>query len=289
MRLTAIESKKPAQAVNALESKPVGSTFRDCDRCPEMVVLPRGRFVMGSPVTEVGRGKDEGPQRTVEVDYDLAVGKYEVTFDEWGQCASDSNGRNCDWYDPPTSGWDGGRQPVMMVSWGRAQLYVQWITKKTGKAYRLLTEAEWEYAARGGATTRYFFGDCFDPKKANVFMQFPGDVGAASSGEPCGGGSWLPALRPVPVGTFPPNAFGLYDMAGNVLEWVQDCWKSNYSGLSANARIAYEPIGCLRRVHRGGAWESSAAGARSAARTYALPLFSEFTNRVGFRIARTLD
>ena len=104
-----------------------------------------------------------------------------------------------------------------------------------------------------------------------------------------GGGSWLPALRPVPVGTFPPNAFGLYDMAGNVLEWVQDCWKSDYSGLPANARIAYEPIGCLRRVHRGGAWESSAAGARSAARTYALPLFSEFTNRVGFRIARTLD
>ena len=128
-----------------------GTKFRDCDVCPEMVVVPSGTYVMGSPVKE-----DEGPQHTVTIGYRLAVGVYEVTFAEWDACVADGG---CDGYRPSDEGWGRGTRPVMNVSWHDARAYVAWLSRKTGRSYRLLSESEWEYVARAGTTTRYHMGD----------------------------------------------------------------------------------------------------------------------------------
>ena len=124
-------------------------SFRDCPNCPEMIVIPAGEFLMGSPDSERGRGKDEGPQHPVTIAQPFAAGKYEVTFSEWDACVAD---RGCT-YNPGDEGWGRGRHPVINVSWNDVQQYTAWLSKKTGKEYRLLSEAEWEYAARGVTKT----------------------------------------------------------------------------------------------------------------------------------------
>ena len=242
---------------------PSGSVFQDCGICPYMVVVPAGSFTMGSPNDEEGREENEGPQHLVTIKQPLAVGLYEVTFDEWDACV---NGGGCEEYRP--SDWAGrGSQPVIRVSWDDAQAYLAWLSEYTGHSYRLLSESEWEYAARAGTTTPYFFGETISHDEANYY----GD-----------------SDRPTPVGTYPANAFGLYDMHGNVLEWVQDCWNSNYTRAPDDG-TAWERPGCSGRVLRGGDVsfaKRNIAQLRSARRYWLTKDIRE--SYIGFRVARTL-
>jgi formylglycine-generating enzyme required for sulfatase activity len=192
-----------------------GSNFKECAKgCPEMVVIPAGKFVMGSPDNEQDRIDSEGPQHEVTIAKPIAVSRFEVTFDEWDACTA---ARACA---QVPDHWGRGKMPVINVSWEDAKAYVGWLSEVTGKDYRLLTEAEWEYAARAGTTTRYFWGD--DPAT--------GDANC----DGCGGG-WT-REQTAPVGSFKPNAFGLHDMNGNVWEWVEDSWHETYDGAPLGLR-----------------------------------------------------
>ena len=255
------EEKQQAEA----EVKP-GHMFRDCAECPEMVVVPTGTFIMGSPASEPERLDTEGPQRPVTIARPIAVGRYEVTFAEWDACVS-AGGCSYAPHDGSVGfglGFGRGKRPVINVSWDDTKQYVSWINGKVGKqVYRLLTEAEWEYAARAGATTPYAFGATLSERLA----QFSAD-------------------RTAPVGSFPPNEFGLSDMHGNVSEWVQDCWNGSYERAPTDGS-GWTTGECGRRVVRGGAWMHPQRYLRAAyrdanssdARGYLL----------GFRLARTLE
>jgi formylglycine-generating enzyme required for sulfatase activity len=236
-----------------------GDAFKDCPKCPEMVVVPAGSFTMGSPSSEKGRYKDEGPQHRVTIRQAFAVGKFEVTFDEWDACVS---GGSCNGYRPEDRGWGRGRRPVINVGWKDAKAYVDWLSRKTGKSYRLLTESEWEYAARAGTTTRYHWGDGYD------------------SGKVAGGG------KTESVGRYPANRFGIHDFHGNVWEWVEDCYKDSYSGAPSDGS-AWTRSACGRRVLRGGSWSNDPGGLRSANRYWDGTGYRYFDG-VGFRVARTL-
>ena len=238
--------------------------FKECVNCPEMVVVPAGEFMMGSPSNEVGRVSNEGPVHKVTIANPFAVGKFELTFDEWDACAAHGD---CDSH-ISAGGWGRGRQPVINVSWYDAIGYVAWLSRITGQPYRLLTEAEWEYAARAGATTRYSFGD---------------DVAAlgkyAWSNANSGG-------KPHPVGEKEPNAFGLYDMHGNVWEWVQDCYEGNYNQAPANGS-ANMIEGCEIRPLRGGSWAHPPLNLRATKRNWSFgAAFRDYG--LGFRVGRTL-
>ena len=182
----------------------VGDIFSDCARCPEMVVLPGGSFLMGSPPDADGRW-NERPYHPVTIAQPFAVGRYEVTFDEWDACVAEG-GCNC--YEPEDENWGRGRRPAINVNWNDAQDYLYWLGRKTGKSYRLLSEAEWEYAVRAGTITDYYWGDY---KRARNAICAYANVG--ESAFDCDGKE-----MPLPVGSFRPNPFGLYDMIGNVQE-----------------------------------------------------------------------
>ena len=242
-----------------------GSRFQDCAFCPQMVVLPAGDFIMGSPRNEKGRDGDEGPQHRVRIPAPFAVGIYEVTFEQWEACMWDGGCSR----DPSDERWGRGRQPVIHMSWVDTQEYVEWLSRKTGKQYRLLSEAEWEYAARAGTQTRYSFGNHITKHHANYFCWFG-----------C-------LLEAAPVGSYAPNRFGLYDMHGNVLEWVQDCWNSSYTG-SPNEGQAWLNGNCSLRVLRGGSWFSGSGGLRSADRKRDGVRSRSLSYSRGFRVACTL-
>lgn len=242
-----------------------GEGFRECAQCPEMVVIPAGEFTMGSPESEAGHEKDEGPQRRVAIARPFAVGKYEVTFGEWDACVAAAGCAH-----KPDEEWGRDRQPVINVSWHDAQAYVSWLSKKSGKHYRLLSEAEWEYAARAGTTTRYPWGDEAGTNRANFI----------------GSGSQWSGKQTAPVGSFAANRFGLHDMIGNVWEWVQDCYHDSYKGVPADGR-AWETDDCAQRVLRGGSGSIKPEFARVAYRRGELrPTFRN--SSIGFRVARTL-
>ena len=176
----------------------------------EMVTIPAGRFRMGC-VSGRDCDNDEKPVHRVHIEQPFAMSKYEVTFAQWDACVL---GGGCGGYRPDDRGWGRGNRPVIKVSWDDAQLYVKWLSEQTGHAYRLPTEAEWEYAARAGTTTAYSWGNEVGRNFAN-----------------CGAcGSQWDNDRTAPVGSFVPNAFGLHDMHGNVWEWIEDCWNKGYSG-----------------------------------------------------------
>jgi formylglycine-generating enzyme required for sulfatase activity len=227
---------------------------------PEMVRIPGGSFVMGSPAGEAGRQTNEGPQRTVSVRA-FEAGRFEVTFAEWDACVADGG---CGGYRPADQGWGRGRQPAINVSWDNAKAYVQWLSQRTGKSYRLLTEAEWEYAARAGTTTAYSTGATISTSQAN----FNSVLGRTST-----------------VGRYSANAFGLHDMHGNVWEWVEDCYAESYSGAPADG-AAFVDQSCSYRVIRGGSWDSGPLGLRSADRNRNTPTVRY--DLIGFRVARTL-
>ncbi len=248
----------------ALEAK---QSFKECTDCPEMIVVPGGSFVMGSPE---GQGaEDEQPQHNVTIAEPFAVSKFELTFDEWGVCAAQGY---CAKH-IGDSGWGRGNRPVINVTWDGAKEYVAWLSKITGKPYRLLTEAEYEYAARAGTTTVYPWGDD---------IKLNGTAMANCKG--CG--SQWDAKQTAPVGSFAPNQFGLHDMIGNVLEWVEDCYHSDYNGAPTDGSAWIEGDSCSFRVIRGGGYFSDPDNLRSAFRLH-VPS-SVTLDDFGFRVGRTL-
>lgn len=249
-----------------------GEAFRDCGVCPLMRVAPAGSFRMGAPPDEPARQASEGPQIDVVIARPFAIGVHEVTFAQWDACVADGG---CNAHAPDDAGWGRGDRPAINVSWEDAQAYVRWLSEKTGKAYRLPSEAEWEYAARAGAATPFATGMAITPDQANFNGRHP------YIGEP---GKFR--AQTVPVASFAPNAFGLHDMHGNVWEWVADCWTAGHAGAPRDAR-ARESGDCARRVLKGGAWNTGAWRLRAGHRLPKPAAAREFDN--GFRVARDLD
>jgi formylglycine-generating enzyme required for sulfatase activity len=269
MRPYMLKSVRPYVLTAAAERalKP-NDTFRECAKdCPEMIVVPAGAFTMGSPVTERGRDNNEDPQHKVTIAKPLAMSKYDVTFADWDACVT---GGGCNGYAPNDQGWGRGQQPVINVNWDDVQQYVAWLSQVTGKTYRLLSEAEYEYAARAGTTTAYPWGDDIGKNNAN-----------------CNGcSSQWDNKQTAPAGSFPANKFGLYDMVGNVWDWTEDCRHSNYNGAPSDGSAWITGGDCSNRILRGGSWLAAPGDLRSAYR-------SRFTtgtrsSRIGFRVGRTL-
>lgn len=215
-----------------------GQVFRDCADCPEMVVVPAGAFTMGS------KAEYERPAHRVAIEKPFAIGRYEITFAEWDQCTREGG---CS-HRPQDRGWGRDKRPVVNVSWLDAKIYAAWLSQKTGQTYRLPSEAEWEYAARAGTRTSYWWGEDVGSRNANCQD--------CNTGQP---------PRTLPVGSFKGNPFGIFDMSGNVAEWVEDCWNDNYRGAPADG-TAWKTGQCRLRVLRGGAFDSASTYARSEAR-----------------------
>lgn len=238
-----------------------GRRFKECAECPEMVVVPTGSFMMGSPSSEKGRDSDEGPQHRVRIAQPFAVGVHEVTFAEWDACVSAGG---CNGYGPSDRSWGRGQHPVIYVSWNDAQAYVKWLSNKTGKRYRLLSEAEWEYVARAGTETPFHFGRTISTDQANYNRNY--------------------RAQTVEAGSFPSNGYGLHDVHGNVDEWVQDCWNDSYLGAPTDGS-AWTSGDCSGRVLRGGSWDSKYRNLHLADRDWGPT--NNRSIRTGFRVART--
>ena len=245
-----------------------GDTFKECAQdCPEMIVVPSGSFMMGSPNTEPDRQPTEEPQHIVTFAKPFAISKYELTFDDWDTCV---NYGDCTWH-PSDAGWGRGQQPVIYVSWDDAKQYIAWLAKVTGQPYRLLSESEYEYATRAGTTTAFPWGDDIGENHAN-----------------CSGcGSKWDDRQTAPVGSFAPNKFGLYDMVGNVFEWVEDCAHVSYDDAPTDGSAWIEGGNCRVHVARGGCWNNSPNILRSAFR-YGIASNSRML-ALGIRIGRTLS
>jgi formylglycine-generating enzyme required for sulfatase activity len=247
---------KPEVEVYPAGRKP-GDTFKDCDECPEMIIIPQGSFRMG----DLYRGDDdtERPVHRVDLNYSFAVGKFEIMQAQWRFVMGDN-----------PSAFKGSDRPVERVSWNNVQQYLEKLNAKlglTGRSdrYRLLSEAEWEYAARGGTETKYHFGDAASTSQAQLNVNE--NEGTAS------------------VGSYSANAFGLYDMHGNVWEWTSDCWNNNYEGAPADGS-SWQSGDCGAHVTRGGSWNFYPFSARSAGRNRTYTLVQDYN--FGFRVARTL-
>ena len=276
----------------------VGKVFRDCEGCPEMVVVSAGSFEMGSPSSEAGRGDDEGPVRRVTIGEQFAVGVKEVTRGEYGRfvrATGHSAGDSCwtyedgEWKDRGGRNWEDpgfgqtDEHPVVCVNWEDAKAYARWLSDETGEGYRLLSESGWEYVARGGSGTARYWGEDGQCRYANGgdrsvkgrYSDWKWEVASCDDGH----------VHTAPVGSFAPNGFGLYDVLGNVWEWVEDCWNGSYAGAPSDGR-AWESGDCGRRVLRGGSWSNGPRGLRSAYRDGDTSGDRDGYN--GFRVARTL-
>jgi formylglycine-generating enzyme required for sulfatase activity len=260
------ETHKPIETPPQRGPRVFRDTLADGSKGPEMVRVPAGEFEMGDLH---GDGHaDERLVHTVSI-HALAIGHYAVTFEAYDRFA-EATGRE----KPDDTGWGRGRRPVINVSWRDAVAYAEWLSRQTGKRYRLPTEAEWEYAARAGTRTSYWWGDEVAENRANFR----------------GSGSQWDGRQTAPVGSFEPNPFGLYDASGNVWEWVQDCWRENYDGAPTDgaAWLQQDDGDCNDwRVIRGGAWGGEAWGVRSASRDWYAP--DARSDLVGFRLARDID
>lgn len=268
-------------------------TFRDCPDCAEMVMIPAGRFIMGSSPEEAvatgvpaGHAVYEHPQHEVTVG-SFAIGKYDVTRGEFATFAV-ATGYEMPGCPPENAlappNLQTARDPVSCVNWNDAQAYIRWLSAKTGKTYRLPTEAEWEYAARAGTITPWFWGgdetqECDFANGADLSMK--DGMPDRSGTDLCRDGYAFAS----PVGSFRPNDWGLHDMAGNVWQWVEDCWHENYDGAPPDG-TAWTSEACEKRDLRGGAWNMNAYHMRSANRNYQDARTR--SDRIGFRLARTL-
>lgn len=232
------------------------SSFSDCDFCPMMTVLPGGAFMMGSASDSPGHVGYEGPQHEVTIS-SFAMSETEITHDQWLACVEDGG---CGAYTPGDAGFGRDTRPAIFISWRDAQAYVKWLSAKTGKTYRLPTEAEWEYAARGGAQSAYWWGDTFDRARVALGSTRPVDELAA-------------------------NPFGLRGMLGNAAEWVEDCYVNNYGDAPADGS-AVKSGDCGRRVVRGGSWRDEPRALRSANRSRITQTVRDRSN--GFRVALSL-
>ena len=266
--------------------KAPGHRFRDCAGCPELVVVGTGSYMMGSPRGEEGRDDDEGPVHRVTIGEPIAVGVYEVTLGEFGRFVGEmghSQGDGCwtyeggkweersgrSWRNPGYSQTDG--HPVACVIGNDAQAYIRWLSRETGEGYRLLSESEWEYVARGGAGTSWYWGDgtseqCAHANGADrsVKRRYPDwkwDTASCDDGH----------VHTAPAGSFAPNGYGLHDVLGNVWEWVEDCWHDNYDGAPTDGSARTSGGDCSRRVLRGGSWYYNPRFVRSADRNSGTP------------------
>lgn len=248
-----------------------GHAGRDCDGCPEMVVIPPGSFMMGSPANEAGREASEGPRRRVAIPA-FAAGKYEVTWAEWEYCVADDG---C----PALTddGFGKGLRPVTNVSWDDTKAYTRWLSRKTGKTYRLLSESEWEYVARAGTSGAYSWGGTASHEHANYGKD------ECCEGLASGVDRWVNTSA---AGSFDANAFGLHDMHGNVWEWVEDCYDGSYSAGQPRDGRPFVKTSCPSRVLRGGSFVNGPNNVRSATRSGGPP--SAQSGAIGFRTARTL-
>jgi len=262
----ALDNAAPVVAVTPAAASPVAdvspvspaaqpaNTFRECAACPLMLNVNGGTFMMGAPDDELGRKAWEGPQRKVAM-APFAMGVSEVTYDEWDACVADGG---CGKYTPKDAGTGRGKLPVTQVSWKDATAYAAWLTKKTGRVYRLPTEAEWEYAGRGGATTPFWWGAL-------------NDVSKSGSG-----------TAPQAVDTLAANPLGLLGVTGNVREWTQDCYVNTFAKAPLDGR-SVEVAKCAQRVLRGGSFSDGVEALRIAARARNAP---DFRDRLtGFRVA----
>lgn len=257
--------------------------IRDCDVCPEMVVLPPGEFTMGSNDAE-STLPDEKPAHKVIIGRAFAAGRFEVTLGEWDACVADGACKPVD-----DEAWGRGKRPVINVNHADAKAYATWLSAKTSYRYRLLSEAEWEYAARGGTTGAWFWGRIEDGIGLATGCQYANTHDQTSKltrpdytwlAHPCEDGFTYTA----PVGSFKPNPFGLHDMLGNVAEWVEDC-NANYRNSPADGS-AVSAGDCEMRVTRGGSWLNGPTWVRSAFRHPQVPGYANYT--VGFRVAREI-
>src|SRR5262249_50311007 len=247
--------------------------FQECKDCPRMVVVPAGSFTMGSPSSEPGRFNDEAQVR-VSIAAPFAVGRYAVTFDEWDACVADGG---CNGYKPADGGWSRGKRPVINVNWHDANAYTAWLSRKTSKTYRLLSEAEREYVTRAGTSTAFWWGSSITPNRAN----YDGNYTYAG-----GGANGEYRRHSVPGESFEANPWNLYNVHGNVWEWTDDCWNDHNTGNPGNGR-ARTTDDCGLRVVRGGSWKNSPWLPRSANRfVITTSLRNDYQ---GFRLARTLD
>lgn len=291
-------------ASGAAFAQPLAASIKDCAECPEMVAIPAGRFTMGAAAVEEERENlaeafrhRSQPLRVVSVARFFA-GKFEVTraqyrtFVEQTQRASDGcffwNGGDFekdakkDWRNPGYAQDD--THPAVCVSWEDASAYARWLSQKTGKRYRLLTEAEWEYAARAGTTTARFWGD--DGNLACAYANGGDITGRAQAAHAAQWGAAACDDRyayTAPVGSYRANTFGLHDMLGNVGEWTQDCWNGNYQGAPSDGR-AWLSGDCVLRAVRGGAWDDAPTGLRAAYRVGSPTIIRLYSR--GFRVAR---
>jgi formylglycine-generating enzyme required for sulfatase activity len=293
-KIRAIESQPPPaqlalaqpsavpDSVKVVQPREV-EVFGDCADCPQMVIVQPGSFRMGSAAGEKGREADEGPQRDVRFNKRFAIARTEVTFAQWQACNKDGVCLQ----NPSDEGWGRGDRPVINVSYQDVQQYLAWLRKKTGRDYRLPTEAEWEFAARAGSSAARYWGDEVTDacRFANVYdrtgkahTDFQREVHNCFDGFP----------QTSPVGKFKANEYGLFDMLGNVWEWVEDCWHDNYQGSPEDGSSAWVAKGdCGKRVVRGGAWISDPRQVRAAERNG-----SPVTTRnryLGFRVARSMN
>jgi formylglycine-generating enzyme required for sulfatase activity len=273
---------------------PPGTRFRDCRDCPAMVVIPSGRFWMGSPATEYLRYDNEGPQHLVTIAYPFAVSAYPVTLGEYRTFAQetghgDDDGCKSGWRSDAHFDWkDVGfpqseRDPVLCVTWKDANAYIDWLNQKFRQShrdelgsrvgpYRLLTEAEYEYAARAGSQTAFYWGQ----KASHAYANY--------DSARIGRDRWLFTS---PVGSFPPNAFGLYDMTGNAWTYTQDCWNDSYVGAPSDGS-AWTTGDCSQHPIRGGGWADPPHYLRIADRWAGGISSDSHAPQVGFRVARTL-
>jgi formylglycine-generating enzyme required for sulfatase activity len=271
LRLTRPLSRNEEIAVRPLDQ------FKECEKCPEMIMVPASHFLMGAKDGEAARSPDEGPQHEVSFARPFAIGRFTVTMSEWDACVAAGG---CS-YRPVDQGWGRGRQPAINLLWDDAKAYVAWLSRTTGRLYRLPSEAEREYVARAGTTTAYWWGDAFASAQANCA---PSDreliPASADDLQPIAG------TRPLPVQSFAPNPWGFYQVHGNVYDWVEDCWNGNYDGAPSDGS-AWTNGNCDVHVLRGGAFSRAAQTARSAAR-----LWSGSPNRMTYmslRVARTME
>jgi formylglycine-generating enzyme required for sulfatase activity len=244
--------------------------FRECEGCPEMVVVPAGSFTMGSPDGEKDRSSDESPQHRVTISKPFAAGAWAVTVDQFAAFVKDTGAQAPR---KPGFGQDGSH-PVVNVTWQDAKAYAEWLARKTGRPYRLLSEAEWEYAARAGTATPFWWGSSITPSQANYNGNYV-YAGGGSKGEYRQG--------TVPAGSFAPNPWGLYNVHGNVWQWTEDCYHDSYRGASPDGS-AWTTTCDSGRVVRGGSWDNNPRTLRAAIRSGD----SDTGNAVGFRLARTL-
>lgn len=246
------------------DSSGEGSRFagiKDCDTCPELAIIPPGEFTMGTN----SRHKYERPAHKRTIEKAFAIGIYEVTFDQWKVCFDEGA---CGEKFPSDHNWGMGNRPVINVTWHDVELYLDWLSKKTGKTYRLPTEAEWEYAARAGSTGEYWWGDEIGSKRANCRDCAP-KISHQSE----------------PVDSFQPNPWGLYNVHGNVWEWTQDCWNKTYDG-TPTGQEAWLEGDCRQRVMRSGSWYYFSKNLRSAWRAKNHSQVRSYG--IGFRVVREL-